>query len=150
MNNHCCDELMVVRANAIRRLPNDMVNDGAFLAGTAYEAGYAIEFCQEARVRIDVPERINDLLTQRRRIVYGHLQILRSLGKSPRTLESMLFENPRLALSIIIRTLAKSPNLILALPIAAVCEIGCSALAAVDDLATKKKHVRWVRVGDKT
>jgi len=150
MNNHCCDELMVVRGVAIRKLPNDTVNDGAFLAGAAYQAGYAVEFSQEAKVRIDVPERINDLLTQRRRIVYGHLQILRSLGESPRTLESMLFNNPRLGLSILIQTLAKSPRLVLALPVAAVCEVGSGVLAAIDGLAYGNKHVPWVRIGRKT
>jgi cellulose synthase/poly-beta-1,6-N-acetylglucosamine synthase-like glycosyltransferase len=149
MNNHCCDELMVVRTEALRRLPNETVNDGAFLAGCAYQAGYVVEFSRKARVWIDVPDRISDLLMQRRRIVYGHMQILRSLGESPRTIESMLFNNPRLGLSILIKTLAKSPKLTLVLPVAVVCEVRSSVLAAIDGLA-QKKHVPWVRIGRKT
>ncbi len=31
-NNHCCDELTVIRSQALRNLPSDTVNDGAFLA----------------------------------------------------------------------------------------------------------------------
>lgn len=149
MNNHCCDELMVVRAEALRSLPDETVNDGAFLAGCAYQAGYAVEFSRHAKVWIDVPDRISDLLMQRRRIVYGHIQILRSLGESPRTLESMLFNNPRLGLSILIKTLAKHPKLMLVLPVAVVSEVSSGVLAAIDSLV-HKKHVPWVRIGSRT
>lgn len=147
LNNHCCDELIIIRSRALRRLPDDTVNDGAFMAGAAYRAGYTIRFCKEAKVRIDVPERFGELMKQRRRIVYGHLQILRSVGESPRTLESMIFSNPRLGLSIIIRTLAKSPKLILALPVAVVGEFVSVMFGTIDSLSSMKKHVPWDRVG---
>ena len=147
MNNHCCDELIIIRSEALRKLPDDIVNDGAFMASAAYRAGYTIRFCEEAKVRIDVPERFTDLLKQRRRIVYGHLQILRSVGESPRTLESMAFNNPKLGLSILIRTLAKSPKLFLALPVAVVGELVSVICGAIDSVTSMKKHVPWDRVG---
>ena len=146
-NNHCCDELIIIRSEALRKLPKDTVNDGAFLAGAAYRAGYSIRFCGEARVRIDVPGRFCDLLAQRRRILYGHLQILRSMGKSPRTTESMLFNTPQLSFSILLRTIAKNPRLGLALPIAVIGEVFAIALAISDNLTATRKHVPWARVG---
>ena len=146
LNNHCCDELIVLRSNAIRKLPRDTVNDGAFLAGAAYREGYAIRFCHGARVRIDVPSRFLDLLKQRRRILYGHAQIVRSVGQTPRTLESMIFTSPKLGLSILIKTLAKSPKLILALPIAVVGELMSAIGAAVDQITPTNNHVPWERV----
>ena len=146
-NNHCCDELIIIRARALKKLPNDAVNDGAYLAGAAHRAGYTISFCNEAKVRIDVPERFGDLLRQRRRIVYGHVQILRSVGESPRTLESMLINKPRLGLSILIRSLARSPESVLFLPVAVVGEFFSVTRAAVDTLTMTKKHVPWDRVG---
>jgi cellulose synthase/poly-beta-1,6-N-acetylglucosamine synthase-like glycosyltransferase len=85
-NNHCCDELIVIRSDALRKLPADTVNDVAYLAGSAYQAGYSIKFCEPARVRIDVPLSFTDLIRQRRRILYGHVQIWKSVGESPRTL----------------------------------------------------------------
>jgi cellulose synthase/poly-beta-1,6-N-acetylglucosamine synthase-like glycosyltransferase len=145
-NNHCCDELIVLRSEAARRLPRDTVNDGAFLAGSAYRAGYSIQFCSSAHVRIDVPNRISDLVRQRRRILYGHAQIVSSVGQAPRTLESMIFTNPKLGLSILVGTLARSPRLMMALPVAIVEEF-ISAIGAAYDRITSKSHVPWDRVG---
>ncbi len=146
-NNHCCDELLAVRSEALRKLPPGTVNDGAFLAGAAYQAGYSIRFCEKARVRIDVPRSIYELMHQRRRIVYGHLQIWKSLGDSPRTLESMLLSDPRLSFSILIRTVAKSPRLMFALPVALVSEAVAITLGALDNLTSTKRHTKWERFG---
>jgi len=146
LNNHCCDELIVLRSKVIRKLPDDTVNDGAFLAGSAYREGYSIQFCEGAHVRIDVPRRIPDLLKQRRRILYGHAQIVRSVGQAPRTLESMVFTSPKLGLSILVRTLARSPRLVLALPIAVVGEFMSAMGAAFDSVTSTKNHVPWDRV----
>lgn len=148
-NNHCCDELIVIRSQAVRNLPSDTVNDGAFLAGAAYRAGYSIRFCENARVRIDVPQRFCDLVRQRRRIVYGHLQILRSVGEAPRTIESMLLNAPLLSLSILTRTIAQNPRLALALPFAIIGEAISLALAVSDNLTSTRKHVPWARVGSR-
>jgi len=145
-NNHCCDELTVLRSKAIRKLPCDTVNDGAFLAGSAYREGYSIRFCETAHVRIDLPRRISDILRQRRRILYGHAQIVRSVGESPRTVESMIISNPKLGLSILVRTLARSPRLALAFPVAAVGELMSAMCAAFDSISSTKKHVPWDRV----
>ncbi len=149
-NNHCCDELIVIRADALRKLPADTVNDGAYLAGSAYQAGYSIKFCEAARVRIDVPLSFTDLIRQRRRIVYGHVQIWKSVGESPRTLESMLLNNPLLSLSILIRTLAKSPKLVLALPLAVIGEAVSITFAMYDNLTSSKKHTTWDRFGSRS
>ena len=148
-NNHCCDELVVVRANALHKLPSGTVNDGAFLAGAAYRSGYKIRFCEEARVKIDVPVRLGELLQQRRRIVYGHLQIFQTVGQAPRTVESLLADNPRLGLSILIKTLARSPTLILALPIAVIGETISVTLAILDNITSSTKHAKWDRVGSR-
>lgn len=148
-NNHCCDELIVVRSEVLRKLPAETVNDGAYLAGTAYQAGYSIRFCQEARVKIDVPYSFVDLMRQRRRIVYGHLQIRKSVGESPRTLESMFIKNPLLSLSILVKTLCRSPRLMLALPVALVGEAVSVVLAMCDNITSSKKYTLWDRFGSR-
>jgi hypothetical protein len=149
-NNHCCDELIALRSDAIRKLPRDTINDGAFLAGAAYKDGYSIRFCDTAHVRIDVPSRLCDLLRQRRRIVYGHMQIRRVIGNSPRTIESMLISNPRLSLTVLIRTLRKSPKTVFILPVAIVGEAVSVAMAFLDTMTPKAKHVPWDRFGSKS
>ncbi len=149
-NNHGCDELVVVRSEVLRKLPAETVNDGAFLAGNAYLAGYSIRFCETARVKIDVPLRLIDLMRQRRRIVYGHLQIMKSVGQSPRTLESMLLGNPILSFRILIKTLVRSPKLMLALPVAIINEAVSVILAICDNMISTKKHAMWQRCGSRS
>lgn len=149
-NNHCCDELVVARSKVLSKLPPDTVNDGAYLAGAAYQAGYTIRFSQRARVRIDVPRGLIDLMRQRRRIVYGHVQIWKSVGESPRTLESMLIHNPLLSFSILVKALAKSPRSMLALPVALVDEVMSVGLAMLDNLTSTKRHSTWNRVGSRS
>jgi cellulose synthase/poly-beta-1,6-N-acetylglucosamine synthase-like glycosyltransferase len=146
-NNHGCDELVVVRSEVLHKLPADTVNDGAFLAGNAYLAGYSIRFCETAKVRIDVPSSFVDLMRQRRRVVYGHFQIMRSVGQSPRTLESMLVGSPILSFTILIKTLARSPRLVMALPVAVIGEAASVILAMYDNLTLTKRHVMWQRYG---
>jgi cellulose synthase/poly-beta-1,6-N-acetylglucosamine synthase-like glycosyltransferase len=149
-NNHCCDELIVVRSVALHTLPPNTVNDGAYLAGAAYRAGYSIKFSEAARVAIDLPNRFVDIIRQRRRIVFGHFQIWKSVGESPRTLESMLLEDPMQSLSILIKTLARSPNLILVLPVAVTSELISIFLAVYDNLRWTDRHITWQRFGSRS
>ena len=149
-NNHCCDELIVVRSEALQKLPDNTVNDGAFLAGAAYRAGYSIIFCEAAQVKIDVPGTFYGLLAQRRRILYGHFQIHHTIGQTPRTTESMLVHNPRMSLSILCRTVAKSPRLALILPVAVIGEAISVAFAIGDNLTSSRKHVPWRRYGSQS
>lgn len=150
LNNRCCDELLVLRAEALRKLPPDTVNDGAYLAGMAFLAGYAIRFCQPAKVEIDVPRNFVDVIRQRRRIVYGHLRIWKTVGQSPKTLESMLVSDPILSISILIKVLADHPMLIVALPVAVIGEVASVFLAIWDNLDSARKHILWKRYGNKS
>jgi len=149
-NNHCCDELIVARSEALQRLPPDTVNDGAYIAGNAHRAGYSIRFCEAAKVRIDVPRSLIELMRQRRRIVYGHFQIWKSVGESPRTLESMLIDNPILSISILVKTLARSPRLLLALPVALLGEAVSVILAMYDNVTSNTKYAVWDRFGSRS
>ncbi len=147
ISNQCSDELMVARTEAIHRLPLGVVNDGAYLAGTAYSRGYRIKFCSEAVVQIDVPKSLVDLIQQRRRIIFGHLQVWKLVGKAPRTVETLLLTSPLTGLKMVIRTLANIPRLILALPLAAVVEMVSIPAAIFDSFTSTRKHAVWQRNG---
>lgn len=148
-NNHCCDELIVIRSDVLSPLPAETVNDGAYMAGAAYRAGFSIRFSESARVKIDVPNSFVEIIRQRRRIVYGHVQIWKSVGESPRTLESMLFKSPTLSLRILIAILVKSPRLMIALPVALAGELVSILFAMHDNLTGSKKHAKWDRFGNR-
>ncbi|MDG6934196.1 MAG: glycosyltransferase [Nitrososphaerota archaeon] len=144
-NNHSCDELMAIRLASVSKLPSGTINDGAYMAGRAYLEGYQVTFCQDAFVKVRVPRKLGDLLRQRRRIVYGHMQIWKLLGKPPRTMESIAVMNPIEAISILTTVMARDPTLIPILPIAVIEEAFSVTLAFLDNLLGGNRHIVWDR-----
>jgi cellulose synthase/poly-beta-1,6-N-acetylglucosamine synthase-like glycosyltransferase len=147
ISNHGSDEMMVIRSSAIPALlPKGLINDGAYLGGTAKSLGYSIKFSQKARVKIDAPARVSDLVRQRQRIIFGHFQIWRLKRKYPKTVESMLLFSPEISLGIAVKTLSKRPRLLKVAPLALFIE-AISFLLAVRDTATSssQKHRIWKR-----
>jgi cellulose synthase/poly-beta-1,6-N-acetylglucosamine synthase-like glycosyltransferase len=136
---------MAARVEAMKELPEGVINDGAYLGGTARSRGYSIKHCEDAYVEIDVPTKISSLLSQRRRIIFGHLQTWRMIGKVPRTVESLLVSSPAIALKVLVNSLSRAPKLILALPVATVTEGISAGLAVFDAMRASKKHVVWKR-----
>lgn len=145
ISNHSDGEMMIVRSRLLSALPYGLVNDDAFISARVRQMGYYIRFCRDARVRITVPSRISEFLNQRRRILFGHLQIRRVLGQFPITVESMLFFAPFLSLKILGKTLAKSPSSLLVLPTAILCEILAFLMAIMDVQRSTDRHRIWRR-----
>jgi len=146
VSNHASDELVLFRRNAITALPENTVNDGAFFAGTARLRGYSIKVSTDARVRIRTPKRITDVIHQRRRILYGHLQVWRRIGSPPMTIESLLFLSPATALRLLVKTLAARPKSLMVVPLALVSEILAAILSILDTLRSSRAHVIWRRL----
>ncbi len=145
INNHASDELMVVNCHALSKLPEGVVNDGAYIAGAAFLKGFSIKFSKTARVKIEVPERLADLIQQRRRIIFGHFQVWKWLGQSPRTAELMLLAAPALSLAVLIKSIAQTPRLLRSLPIALIGESAAFLLAVKDTLTSSNRHAIWKR-----
>ncbi|MHB2037273.1 MAG: glycosyltransferase [Nitrososphaerales archaeon] len=149
LSNHGSDEMMVVRSQIISELPVGIVNDGAYIGGMARLNGFSIKFCNEARVLIDVPSKIVDVIRQRRRIIVGHFQVWRLTGKSPKTVESLLLFSPIISLGIVVRILARYPRLITIFPLAVISETMAIAFALKDMISkSSEKHSVWKRYGN--
>ncbi len=145
LSNHSCDELVGFRSKAVARLPEGLVNDGAFLAAAARRRGYSVKFCTTARVGIETPHRVSDLISQRRRILFGHAQVWQKMGSPPKTVESLLFFSPSIGLKLLVRTVSRRPRFILALPVAILSELAASVLAVWDGIRSTRRHVVWRR-----
>jgi len=143
--NHGTDELMVVRRDLLDELPEGLVNDGAYISGRVREQGFRAGFEPDATVRIDVPKRMADLIVQRRRILYGHMQVKKLVGKAPSTVETLMFFRPAEGFRILIQTLAGRPKLLLSLPVAAVSEIVAFGGALYDSATSDRSHAVWRR-----
>ena len=148
LSNHGSDEMMAVRMDLLQRLPEGLVNDGAYIAGRARLRGYSIKFCNDALVQIDVPRRTVDLIRQRRRIIFGHFQVWRLTGRSPKTVESLFLLTPKFSMSLIVRTVARSPKLIKILPLALVSEGLSFLLGMRDAISSTSRHEVWDRYGN--
>jgi cellulose synthase/poly-beta-1,6-N-acetylglucosamine synthase-like glycosyltransferase len=148
VSNHGSDEMMVVRTELLNRLPDGLVNDGAYISGRARLNGYSIKFSQDAAVLIDVPARQIDLIRQRERIIFGHFQVWQLTGKSPKTIETLMLHSPVFSLAIVVRTIARNPKLIKAIPAALAGEAVSILLALRDTISSTKKHRVWARYGN--
>ena len=148
VSNHGSDEMMIVRTELLNRLPEGLVNDGAYISGRARLNGYSIKFSQDAAVLVDVPERQVDLIRQRERIIFGHFQVWQLTGKSPKTIETLMLHSPMLSLAIVVRTVARNPKLIKAIPAAFAGEVVSILLAFRDAFSSTKKHRVWARYGN--
>jgi cellulose synthase/poly-beta-1,6-N-acetylglucosamine synthase-like glycosyltransferase len=144
-SNHGTDELMVIRSELLPELPHGVVNDGAYIAGRIREMGFRVGYEPEAVVQIDVPRRMIDLIRQRRRILFGHIQVKRLVGKAPRTIETMMFFSPTHSAKIVIRMLANRPRRVLVLPVAMVGELIALSGALWDTLVSSASHAVWKR-----
>lgn len=147
LSNHSSDELLLVRRSLMSRLPHSLVNDGAYIGGLATARGLRVLFCDDARVRISVPSRPHEMVRQRRRIIFGHIQVWKSLGTPPRTMESLLFTNPVLSLKLLVALLARRPRSILTLPVVAAAELVSGVFAVVDWAFSSDRHTVWRRIG---
>jgi cellulose synthase/poly-beta-1,6-N-acetylglucosamine synthase-like glycosyltransferase len=148
LSNHGTDELMVVRSDAVASIPDNVVNDGAYIAGRLRRSGFRVRSVAGAGVRVDVPSRPVEIISQRRRILYGHIQVRKLVGRAPVTAESLMVLSPHRGFGALVRTVAKHPKLLAALPFAAACEFISFAGAILDSSRGESKHAVWERYAD--
>jgi cellulose synthase/poly-beta-1,6-N-acetylglucosamine synthase-like glycosyltransferase len=147
-SNHSSDELIAIRSSALSQLPDGVINDGAYMGGHAFSSGYRLVFCEDARVMIDVPSRLYDLIQQRRRILFGHRQVTIRLGRMPRTIESLMVTSPLLGVRLLSKCLCSKPELIVTLPFALVTETLAMMLSIFDRISNSDRHLVWRRYNE--
>ncbi len=145
ISNHACDELVVVRTSMIRSVPDNLINDGAYIGGLVNARGSLVKFSASAMVKIEVPNSFMDLIRQRRRIIFGHVQVWKKLGRPPRTIESMLFMRPLISVRTLAKLFSERPRLMTAFPVVVLGELISTFMALVDSLGSGEKHTIWKR-----
>jgi len=145
LSNHACDELMVVRKSLVTSLPTNVVNDGAYIGGLVRTRGFSVKFSEDAKVRITVPHTAIDLIRQRRRIIFGHVQVWKELGHAPRTLESMLLMDPLASFKTLVRVVSGRPRLIASIPLLLAGESISVLMGLFDAARSTDRHTVWRR-----
>ncbi|WXG44779.1 MAG: glycosyltransferase [Promethearchaeati archaeon SRVP18_Atabeyarchaeia-1] len=72
---HISGEFCAIRTGIIRRIPTDIVNDDAYIGLQIWKAGYRVVYAPEATATMKGPTNVSDILSQRRRVISGHMQL---------------------------------------------------------------------------
>jgi poly-beta-1,6-N-acetyl-D-glucosamine synthase len=96
-------EAFAIRREVAEEIPPDVINDDAYLVLKAQLAGGRFAYAREITVRNRTPDKVQDILMQRARIVRGHKQLRHSLGTSPSALDVLIFKQPLIVADVLIQ-----------------------------------------------
>ena len=137
---HLGGDLFAIRRGICDHVPEDIVNDDAFMGVECKRTGYGIHFEEKVKVFFQGPRNILDLLAQRRRIVYGHLKVKRATGIYPSVLEMSPLKDKFMILR---RWMQKNRRFFLHFIAACLLELYANILAMWDMLKKDNPHKIW-------
>lgn len=137
---HLGGVLYAVRRGICTKMPENIVNDDAFIGVECIRKGYKVHFERRAVVFFQGPENLSEFVTQRRRIVYGHYEVKRETGLKPRVLEMAPLKDK---VEIVCAWLRESPSLIPHFIVACFLELCAYFLAILDILKKNNPHIVW-------
>jgi cellulose synthase/poly-beta-1,6-N-acetylglucosamine synthase-like glycosyltransferase len=133
---HISGEACAFRTGIVELIPEKIVNDDAYIGLEIKRAGYKVVYVPEAIVSMKGPTNIFDLISQRRRIVYGHMQLEKSNDAYIPSIK------PYQIIKVLPKILNPQPKKFLATTIG----IGSEALShmlAKRDIQKGKYHYKW-------
>lgn len=133
-------EFVAIRREFLQPIPQ-VVNEDEYICLEAQKTGHMIRYVPTLEVYNSVPKTFSDYVTQRRRVIFGHLQ-MREFGFRPYTMNFRIWEDFMEFSRIIFRLIRKYPQDVLTIHLTIIMEI-ISHLFARKDLKTKMKHVLW-------
>lgn len=142
---HATGELMALRRGCVEFVPDDIVNDDAYIGIETWKSGYKVKYCPEALVYIAGPKSIVELIRQRRRIITGHLQLKQRTGRFPSTLEALAVRDFRRVFPILQQEFRDHPNCIWRFFVVTMVE-AFTAVLAVFDLLRGSVPVKWRKI----
>jgi poly-beta-1,6-N-acetyl-D-glucosamine synthase len=96
-------EAFAIRREVAEEIPPDVINDDAYLVLKAQLAGGRFAYAREITVRNRTPDKVQDILMQRARIIRGHKQLRHSIGTSPSALDVLIFKQPLIVADVLIQ-----------------------------------------------
>src|SRR4030067_1581512 len=134
-------EIFCIRKGIVDKIPAETVNDDAYIALTAKKKGWLIKYETESWVSICGPQTFPDYYKQRRRVLFGHHQVMKTTGESPQHLIYLLPLYPIQVMKLL-RWLLREigfPTLLAFISI----ELGIN-IAAMADSILRKPHTKWI------
>jgi len=133
-------EIFCIRKGILDKIPNETVNDDAYIAVMSKKKGWLIKYEAEAQVSICGPKTFQEYFRQRRRIIFGHYQLRKLTAESPQYLAHFMPLHPIRVLKLTSWLFKKHDPLTLAAFM--FTEFLLNA-AAMGDFALGKNHFIW-------
>lgn len=137
---HLGGVLFAIRKGICDRIPEDIVNDDAYMGVICQKKNYRIVFEEKARAIFRGPESISDYITQRRRVIYGHLKVKKETNVTPMVLESSPLEDKIAIISIWLKKNWRNFHYFL---VACFLEAIVNILARIDFKKGNSPHKVW-------
>lgn len=96
-------EAFAISRQAAEYVPLNVINDDAYLVLRAQLNGHKFFYSRETTVLIRTPERLQDVLMQRARIIRGHRQLKEMIGESPNVLDTLVFRRPLIVAGVVLQ-----------------------------------------------
>jgi cellulose synthase/poly-beta-1,6-N-acetylglucosamine synthase-like glycosyltransferase len=139
---HATGDIVAIRKAAITDRPPGCINDDEFLAINAARMGFKVHYVPFSLCKTAMPTNAVDYVNQRRRWVYGHLQVGEMLGEYPTVLECVVTKRPILAMSVIVQEMAAQPGELIVLFSSILLELAV-ALLVLKDRILNISHYPW-------
>ena len=139
---HASGEFFAIRQGIISELPTGVVNDDAYMAVAVRKAGFRIDYENDAVAFMKGPRTVSDYVSQRRRVHFGHVQVLKSTGQYPTVFETQVVARPTLFLKLLRDELKHLKGGMRALTMGITLETISIMLSGVDRLLGRT-HVLW-------
>jgi len=139
---HATGDIVAIRREAFTNRPPDCVNDDEFLAINAARMGFEVRYLPMSLYKTAMPTNILDYVNQRRRWVYGHLQVGKTLGEYPTVLECIVAIRPIVALTVVVQEMAAQPAELMVLFSSILLELAVAALVLTDHIR-HISHYPW-------
>jgi biofilm PGA synthesis N-glycosyltransferase PgaC len=99
--NHLGGDLWALRKGIVPRIPEDVINDDAYLGILLKKKGWQIIFVPEASVLIRGPANPIEYIRQRERIVIGHRQLKEITNVEPTTIGAVALKRPFFSIGLL-------------------------------------------------
>jgi biofilm PGA synthesis N-glycosyltransferase PgaC len=137
---HLGGVLFAIRRGICEKIPEDIVNDDAYIGILCLMKGYRVAFEENAIALFRGPATVSDYTNQRRRVVYGHLRVKRETKMAPAVLESSPLS---VEIGIVAHWLEKNLSMIRPFLAACLLESVVNLLARIDLWRGNDIHKVW-------
>jgi len=138
-------ELYAFRTSLVQKIPDDVVNDDAYLATLVRSKGYRVVVAPGAQFLTRVPSSVSDYIAQRRRVTFGHMRVKAQMGRFATSMEGIALGHKSILVRAIVHEAVSHPMSILRALVVLELEVVAWLLAWLD-IRSGRQHVLWKRI----